>query len=116
MLEDSKDNLKYSRSDLNGQSEINENQLFRKNSIENLLDMPILRKELTEILSFSALVPSLKPSCVYRQLDDQVSSESNVPMLVKRYFDEFGFRIDDLGNILYKSSPYTLINPFYIAH
>ncbi|RTG85081.1 small G protein signaling modulator 3 [Schistosoma bovis] len=61
--------------------------------------MPILRKELTEILSFSALVPSLKPSCVYRQLDDQVSSESNVPMLVKRYFDEFGFRIDDLENL-----------------
>uniref|UniRef100_A0A094ZXN5 RUN and TBC1 domain-containing protein 3 n=1 Tax=Schistosoma haematobium TaxID=6185 RepID=A0A094ZXN5_SCHHA len=61
--------------------------------------MPILRKELTEILSFSALVPSLKPSCVYRQLDDQVSPESNVPMLVKRYFDEFGFRIDDLENL-----------------
>ncbi|CAH8629662.1 unnamed protein product [Schistosoma intercalatum] len=96
---DSKDNLKYSRSDLNGQSEINENQLFQKNSIENLLDMPILRKGLTEILSFSALVPSLKPSCVYRQLDDQVSPESNVPMLVKRYFDEFGFRIDDLENL-----------------
>ncbi|CAH8649744.1 unnamed protein product [Schistosoma margrebowiei] len=98
---DSKDNLKYSRSDLNGQSEINENQLFQNNSIENLLDMPILRKELTEILSFSALVPSLKPSCVYRQLDNQVSPESNVPMLVKRYFDEFGFRIDDLENLPY---------------
>ncbi|CAH8576788.1 unnamed protein product [Schistosoma turkestanicum] len=97
---DSKDKLQYGRPDLDGQSERNVNQLVQNNSVENLLDIPILRNQLTEIVSFSALVPSLKPSCVYGKPADQVSSESNVQSLVKRYFDEFGFRIDDLEGSL----------------
>ncbi|KAK4475929.1 hypothetical protein MN116_001170 [Schistosoma mekongi] len=84
------------------QSAMNEHKRIQNNSNEISPGIPILKKELDKIVSFSALVPSLKPSCVYRQLDEQVSSEANIPGFVKRYFDEFGFRIDDLeGNLPY---------------
>ncbi|CAH8648839.1 unnamed protein product [Heterobilharzia americana] len=93
VYEEKKSKLHCESPDLNGQST---RVLNEGDSDENPPPVVILPKELNKIASFSALVPSLKPSCVYRQLDDQISSESNVPSVVKRYFDEFGFRIDDL--------------------
>ncbi|CAH8621275.1 unnamed protein product [Heterobilharzia americana] len=93
VYEEKKSKLHCESPDLNGQST---RVLNEGHSDENPPPVVILPKELNKIASFSALVPSLKPSCVYRQLDDQISSESNVPSVVKRYFDEFGFRIDDL--------------------
>nr|CAH8874110.1 unnamed protein product [Trichobilharzia regenti]CAH8874112.1 unnamed protein product [Trichobilharzia regenti] len=100
VYDESKNKLHCEGLELNGQSIRVGNQQNRGDSDENSSNMPILRKELSEIASFSALVPSLKPSCIYRQIDDQNSSESNAPKLVKRYFDEFGFRIDDLEGSL----------------
>ncbi|KAA0194887.1 Small G protein signaling modulator 3 [Fasciolopsis buskii] len=55
------------------------------------------RKALRKIVSFCALVPSLKPSIVYdyESPGDEEDRIGDSP-LSGRYFDEFGFRIDDL--------------------
>ncbi|VDQ06584.1 unnamed protein product [Trichobilharzia regenti] len=110
VYDESKNKLHCEGLELNGQSIRVGNQQNRGDSDENSSNMPILRKELSEIASFSALVPSLKPSCIYRQIDDQNSSESNAPKLVKRYFDEFGFRIDDLGK------SFSFMHSVFITH
>ncbi|KAF8561489.1 hypothetical protein P879_03787 [Paragonimus westermani] len=60
------------------------------------------RKLLQQISSFSALVPSLKPTVAYSNSKSATASPSDSgsisPPAIGRYFDEFGFRIDDLAN------------------
>lgn len=67
------------------------------------------RKALRKIVSFCALVPSLKPSIVYdyESPGDEEDRIGDSP-LSGRYFDEFGFRIDDLGKSSGSFYPYVI--------
>ncbi|VDP45643.1 unnamed protein product [Echinostoma caproni] len=62
-------------------------------------------KALKKIVSFCALVPSLKPSVVYEHESiETVEDRASQSPLSDRYFDEFGFRIDDLDALSSKYS------------